>query len=83
MRSFVLFTKYYKDVKIKGDEMGGHVARIRDPKSSWEILVGKPERNMALASAKFKWVDGSRRRCRVSKFTNNDKNSSIKRILIK
>ena len=39
-RSFVFLNKYYLGDQIKKNEMAGHVARMRERRDAWSILMG-------------------------------------------
>jgi hypothetical protein len=45
MRSFITCTlrQVKLDAEVKEDEMAGHVARMGDKRTTYKILVGKPE----------------------------------------
>jgi hypothetical protein len=38
----------------------GHVERIREKRSAWTLLVGKPERKRPIGRPRRRWVDNIR-----------------------
>jgi hypothetical protein len=40
---------------MKEDEMSGHVAYMRERKTAYRILLGKPERKRPLGKPRLRW----------------------------
>jgi hypothetical protein len=56
MHKEVLQTLYCTD-EIKENEVGGHVARMREMRNAYTLLVEKPERKIPLTQAWRRWED--------------------------
>jgi len=50
-----LLTKCYSGGQIKVDEMGSHVARIDEKKSTYQILVERSQGEMSVERRRRKW----------------------------
>jgi hypothetical protein len=57
----VFLTKYYSSDKDKKNEMAGgggeHVARMKETKGAYRILVENPERKRPLGASMLRWQD--------------------------
>ena len=56
----VLLTQYCAGDKIEKNEMGWHVAHIREERGVHRVLVGKPEGKRPLGRPRHRWVDNIR-----------------------
>jgi hypothetical protein len=45
--------------KSRGISWAGHVARMRERKGAYRVLVGKPERRRQLGRPRHRWEDGT------------------------
>jgi hypothetical protein len=52
-----LFNRYCSGDKIENNEKGGHVARMRERKGVYRVLVGKPEEKRPLGRTRRRWED--------------------------
>jgi hypothetical protein len=50
--------KYHLAVQFKGNEFGGHVARMGEERNVYTLLVGKAEGKRPLRRSKCRWEDG-------------------------
>jgi hypothetical protein len=59
MRSFISFITYIISmIKSRRMRMAGHVARMREKRNAYRIMVGKPEGKRPLGRSRRSWVDG-------------------------
>jgi hypothetical protein len=47
-------------VKVKANEVAGHVARVGEERKVYKVLVGKPEGKKPLERPRRRWEDGIR-----------------------